>query len=72
MPAKGKKAGAAKSPNPDFERDENPYVVLDTDVASRAIKHRLSSPLAAKLTGATWCVAFVTVRELWQWAETRS
>ena len=49
-----------------------PYVVLDTDVASRAIKHRLSSPLAAKLTGATWCVTFVTVGELWQWAEARS
>lgn len=49
-----------------------PFVVLDTDVASRAIKHRLSSPLAAKLTGATWCLTFVTVGELWQWAETRS
>jgi hypothetical protein len=35
MPAKGKKAGAAKSPNPDFERDENPYVVLDTEFAPR-------------------------------------
>ena len=49
-----------------------PYVVLDTDVASRAIKHRLSNSLAAKLTGATWCVTFVTVGELWQWAEARS
>ena len=48
------------------------YVVLDTDVASRAIKGQLVDPLAARLTGMAWCVTFVTVGELWQWATTRS
>jgi predicted nucleic acid-binding protein len=48
------------------------YVVLDTDVASRAIKGTLSDPLAARLTDMAWCVTFVTVGELWQWATTRS
>jgi toxin FitB len=48
------------------------YVVLDTDVASRAIKGQLGDPMAARLTGAAWCVTFVTVGELWQWATTRS
>jgi predicted nucleic acid-binding protein len=48
------------------------YVVLDTDVASRAIKGTLGDPLAARLTGMAWCVTFVTVGELWQWATTRS
>lgn len=49
-----------------------PYVILDTDVASRIIKRQLSGPLAARLTGATLCVTFVTVGELWQWASMRS
>jgi predicted nucleic acid-binding protein len=40
------------------------YVVLDTDVASRAIKGTLSDPLAARLTDMAWCVTFVTVGEL--------
>jgi predicted nucleic acid-binding protein len=48
------------------------YVILDTDVASRAIKGKLTDPLAARLTGMAWCVTFVTVGELWQWATTRS
>lgn len=48
------------------------YVVLDTDVASRIIKRRFSGPLAAKLTGKAWCVTFITVGELWRWAEQRS
>lgn len=48
------------------------HVVLDTDVASQSIKRRLGGPLAAKLTGKTWCVTFVTVGELWQWASIRS
>jgi toxin FitB len=48
------------------------YVVLDTDVASRAIKGKLTDPLAARLIGVAWCVTFVTVGELWQWATTRS
>lgn len=47
------------------------YAVLDTDVASRSIKNQLSGPMAARLTGLTWCVTFVTVGELWQWAFTR-
>jgi toxin FitB len=47
-------------------------VVLDTDVASRILKRQLDGPLAAKLTGVTWCVSFVTVGELWQWATVRS
>jgi hypothetical protein len=37
------------------------YVVLDTDVASRAIKDQLGDPLAARLTGTVWCVTFGTV-----------
>ncbi len=48
------------------------YVVLDTDVASAAIKGNLSGPVADQLTGASWCVTFVTVGELWHWAEIRS
>jgi predicted nucleic acid-binding protein len=48
------------------------YIVLDTDVASRIIKRQLDGPLAARLTGAEWCVTFVTVGELWQWATMRS
>jgi predicted nucleic acid-binding protein len=48
------------------------YVVLDTDVASRAIKGKLADPMAARLTGIAWCVTFVTVGELRQWATTRS
>lgn len=49
-----------------------PFVVLDTDVASRMIKRQLGDPLAARLIGATLCVTFVTVGELWQWATMRS
>jgi toxin FitB len=48
------------------------YVVLDTDVASRIIKRQLDTPLAARLTAVAWCVTFVTVGELWQWATMRS
>ena len=48
------------------------YVVLDTEVASRAIKGTHGDPLAARLTGMAWCVTFLTVGELWQWATTRS
>ena len=48
------------------------YVVLDTDVASRIIKRQLDGPLAARLTAVAWCVTFVTVGELWQWATLRS
>jgi toxin FitB len=48
------------------------YVVLNTDTASQSIKRQLSGPIAAKLTGVAWCVTFVTVGELWQWASARS
>jgi predicted nucleic acid-binding protein len=47
------------------------YVVLDTDVASQSIKDRLPGPLVVKLAGPAWCIAFVTLGELWQWAEIR-
>ena len=48
------------------------YVVLDTDAASRIIKRQLDGALAARLTAVAWCVTFVTVGELWQWATMRS
>jgi len=44
-------------------------VVLDTDVASLAIKGRLDRS-TLDLIGRTWCVSFVTVGELVKWAET--
>ncbi len=47
-------------------------MVLDTDVASRSIKRQLHGPLATQLTKIAWCVTFVTVGELWQWAGMRS
>jgi predicted nucleic acid-binding protein len=46
-------------------------VVLDTDVSSQVLKRRLVGPLATRLIGTTWCVTFVTVGELWQWAGIR-
>src|SRR5688500_11518519 len=48
------------------------YVVLDTDVASRILRQRLTGPLAGRLVGVRWCVTFVTVSELWKWAELRA
>jgi hypothetical protein len=48
------------------------YIVLDTNVAPEAIKGTLGDPQAARLTGMAWCVTFVAVGELWQWATTRS
>lgn len=47
------------------------YIVLDTDVASYSIKGRLDSRLTAQLTNYAWCVTFVTVGELWRWADAR-
>ena len=47
-------------------------VVLDTDVASRILLDRLTGPLVPRIAGRVWLVAFVTVGELWQWAELRS
>lgn len=37
----------------------------------QSIKNRLIGQFAAKLTGYNWCVTFVTVGELWHWAEMR-
>ena len=48
------------------------YVVLDTDVASASLRDRLSPGLRARLAGYAWSVSFVTVGELWQWADARS
>jgi predicted nucleic acid-binding protein len=48
------------------------YVVLDTDVSSQVIRDRLTGPLLARLANQTWCVTFVTVGELWKWADMRS
>jgi predicted nucleic acid-binding protein len=48
------------------------YVVLDTDVASQIIRERLTGPLLGRLAGPVWAVTFVTVGELWKWAELRS
>ena len=47
------------------------YLVLDTDVASRILRGRLSGPPAAAVLGRRWCVTFVTVGELWRWSGTR-
>ena len=46
-------------------------VVLDTDVSSLSLKHRLPSQVLAQLVGKQPCVTFVTVGELTQWAELR-
>lgn len=48
------------------------HVVLDTDAASLAFRRRLPASLAARLTGQTWCITYVTVGELTQWAHLRS
>src|SRR5260370_3926971 len=47
------------------------YVVHDPDVASQSIKRQVTGLVAVKLTGLAWCVTFVTVGELWQWASAR-
>lgn len=47
-------------------------VVLDTDVASKILRRRLTGRLAGRLPGKDLCVTFVTVGELWKWAELRS
>ncbi len=46
--------------------------MLDTGVSSRIIQDRLDGPLGARRTRQVWCVSFVTVGELWQWAAMRS
>jgi toxin FitB len=52
-------------------RTYDPYVVLDTDVASLAFRDRLPGTLAARLAGRTLCLSFVTVAEMTVWAEVR-
>jgi toxin FitB len=47
-------------------------VVVDTDVASHILRRRLTGRLAGRLAGADVCLTFVTVGELWKWAELRS
>lgn len=45
------------------------YVVLDTDVASLILKHRLTGRLASWLADKTIFVTFVTVGELTKWGD---
>src|SRR5215470_18633392 len=45
--------------------------VLDTDVSSLSLKHRLPPQVLVRLVGKQPCVTFVTVGELTQWAELR-
>jgi predicted nucleic acid-binding protein len=47
-------------------------VVLDTDVASRILRGRVSDRLMARLAGKTWCISFVTLGELTKWTILRS
>ena len=47
-------------------------VVLDTDVASFAFRQRLPAELIPQLIDRTWCVTYVTVGEMTQWAHLRS
>jgi predicted nucleic acid-binding protein len=47
------------------------YVVLDTDVASLIFRKRLPAAMAARLANKTWCLTFVTIGEMTQWAALR-
>ena len=47
-------------------------IVLDTDVSSQILRRTLPTPLAGRLSGMDLCVSFVTVGELWKWAELRA
>ena len=47
------------------------FVVLDPDVASLIFRNRLAHTLAARLANQTWCLTFVTVGEMTQWAALR-
>jgi predicted nucleic acid-binding protein len=42
-------------------------IVLDTDVASKILKDRLTDPLRSRLAGHSLCITFVTLAELSQW-----
>lgn len=46
-------------------------VVLDTDVSSLSLKHRLPSAVLTRLIGKQPCITFVTLGELTQRAELR-
>lgn len=48
------------------------YLVLDTDVASRILKHDLPPAVAARLANQSLCITFVTLGELTQWAAMRT
>ena len=47
------------------------HVVLDTDVSSLSLKHRLPSPVLTRLIGKQSSITSVTLGELTQWAELR-
>jgi len=47
-------------------------VVLDTDVASRLHRRKLTGPLATRLIGREPVITFVTFGELAKWAEIRN
>jgi predicted nucleic acid-binding protein len=51
--------------------DRSERLVLDTDIASRLLRDRLTGPLVPRVVGRPWCVTFVTVGELWLWAFSR-
>jgi predicted nucleic acid-binding protein len=46
-------------------------VILDTDVASRLHRRKLTGPLATRLIGREPLITFVTLGELTKWAEIR-
>jgi predicted nucleic acid-binding protein len=48
------------------------YVVLDTDVASLSFRRRLPAAVMAAIGAKLWCLSFVTVGEMTQWAGLRS
>ena len=45
--------------------------MLDTDVASRILRHDLDLDTTIQIKDAQWLLTFATVGELWQWAERR-
>jgi hypothetical protein len=48
------------------------YVVLDTDVASLSFRRRLPAAVMAVIAPKLWCLSFVSVGEMTQWASLRS
>jgi toxin FitB len=48
------------------------YIVLDTDVASLSFRRRLPAAVMAAIAPKLWCLSFVTVGEMTQWANLRS